>query len=100
MTPLRLSDLGVIGWRLWDPIGLADADGTPPESAADEYDGYLRHAAAMTRRGASQAEVAASLLWAAREPMGLPQASAEAAARTAAALATLAAPDAGDPGIC
>jgi len=46
---IRLSRLREIGWRHWDPIGLAGAP-------ADEYDTYLLEAAGMVRRGSTDAE--------------------------------------------
>jgi hypothetical protein len=35
-TKIQLSRLREIGWKLWDPIGLADDKGSPPEGCADE----------------------------------------------------------------
>lgn len=83
--PLQLSRLRAIGWTLWDPIGLAEDGGEPPDGAADEYDAYLVKAAGLLRRGATEGQAAAWLQEAAAG-MGLPHPSAEAAARTAAAL--------------
>ena len=85
MRPLQLSRLRAIGWTLWDPIGLEDCGGTPPEGAADEYDSYLVEVAGMIRRGASE-EDAASWLHEAALGMGLPEPSRDAASRTAAAI--------------
>jgi hypothetical protein len=50
---IRLSRLRDIGWRCWDPIGLAGLDGGWENSAAaDEYDGYLMEFAGMVRNDA------------------------------------------------
>jgi hypothetical protein len=49
-TPeLDLSELRSIGWRCWDPIGLAP----PGPGFGDEYDLYLLELAAMLRGGAA-----------------------------------------------
>ncbi|MFN9016487.1 MAG: hypothetical protein ACK5W3_11125 [Hyphomonadaceae bacterium] len=68
---IRLSRLRDIGWRFWDPIGLASLEGTWENSAAaDEYDGYLLTVAAMIRRGESDDIAAKHLIWAESEHMG------------------------------
>lgn len=40
---IQLTRLREIGWKLWDPIGLADENGSCDEERADEYDQYLLH---------------------------------------------------------
>ncbi len=62
---IRLSRLRVIGWTLWDPIGIMGPSGAAAHTAedshglpyADEYDGYLIAAASQLRRGASRESV-------------------------------------------
>ncbi|MCA3692553.1 hypothetical protein [Aquidulcibacter sp.] len=69
---IRLSRLRDIGWRFWDPIGLAGAEGAWEDSAAaDEYDGYLLTVAAMIKRGESNDSAVKHLIWAESEHMGL-----------------------------
>jgi len=70
LTPLpriKLSRLRDIGWALWDPIGLLRPeqrwDDEDCLSFADEYDRYLIGAASQLRRGASDADVVAELVW-------------------------------------
>lgn len=63
MPRLRLSRLRTLGWTLWDPIGLLDKGETwMGKPFADEYDSYLRYAAALSRRGASTNEITAYLV--------------------------------------
>lgn len=80
-----------IGWDHWDPIGLGALG---PEirqgPAADEYDAYLAHVAALLRAGASHEEAAAYLDGIARDDMCLGPGDAgrrAACARTVAAVA-------------
>ena len=69
---LRLSRLRDIGWTLWDPIGLLDEGDTwVGKPFADEYDGYLVHAAGQLRRGAPAQDVVDYLSRIESEHMGL-----------------------------
>jgi hypothetical protein len=69
---IRLSRLRDIGWRCWDPIGLAALDGGWENSAAaDEYDGYLLKVAGMVRRNEGDEDAAQYLVWGESEHMGL-----------------------------
>ncbi|WP_313326492.1 hypothetical protein [Sphingobium yanoikuyae] len=68
---MQLSHLREIGWRLWDPIGLKNRDGTWNDACADEYDSYLFRAAGMMSQGHSRAEVSAYLVRIASDHMGL-----------------------------
>jgi hypothetical protein len=63
---IELSRLREIGWREWDPIGLAGS-GCPP----DEYDRYLLQVVNRLRRGDSVREVADYLDNIGAEWMGL-----------------------------
>jgi hypothetical protein len=68
----RLDHLRDIGWRLWDPIGLLDADEDWRTAGfADEYDTYLLHAAGMIRKGEPASAVAAYLYWVETVTIGL-----------------------------
>lgn len=78
LTPpprIKLSRLRDIGWSLWDPIGLLGPDQRWDDEDclhfADEYDGYLIAAASQLRRGASEADVVAELVWVEKIHMGL-----------------------------
>lgn len=84
---IQLSRLREIGWKLWDPIGLAQDGSAPDEGCADEYDGYLLHVVSMISRGASIEESAVYLTGIASEHMGLSVVDADAAAATAHAIA-------------
>jgi len=86
-STVRLSRLREIGWRLWDPIGLAELEGASRWEVADEYDQYLLHVADMVRAGASVDEAAAYLVDIASEHMGLSYVDPRAAAATARAIA-------------
>jgi hypothetical protein len=69
---IRLSRLRDIGWRCWDPIGLAGIDGSWENSpAADEYDGYLLKVAGMVRSDEGDDAAAQYLVWAESKNMGL-----------------------------
>lgn len=69
---IRLSRLRDIGWRCWDPIGLAGIDGGWENSpAGDEYDGYLLKVAGMVRSDEGDDAAAQHLVWAESENMGL-----------------------------
>lgn len=83
----QLSRLREIGWKLWDPIGLAHNGGSPDEGCADEYDRYLLHAVSMISRGGSKDEAAVYLTGIASEHMGLSVVDADAATATAQAIA-------------
>lgn len=84
---IQLSRLREIGWKLWDPIGLADDAGSPGEGCADEYDRYLLHVVSMICRGGSKNEATAYLTGIASEHMGLSVVDAGAAAATSHAIA-------------
>ena len=69
---LSLSRLRDIGWTCWDPIGLLKKDDTwDNKPFADEYDGYLRHAAGMLKRDEPAKEVVDYLIKIEAEHMGL-----------------------------
>jgi hypothetical protein len=68
---IKLSRLREIGWKHWDPIGLANSDGTWDEACADEYDGYLLHIVSLLRDGKPVEEAIAYLDWASSENMAL-----------------------------
>jgi|CXWL01.1.fsa_nt_gi hypothetical protein len=69
---IRLSRLRGIGWRCWDPIGLAGLDGGWENSAAaDEYDGYLLKVAGMVRRNEGDEAAAQYLVGGESEHMGM-----------------------------
>ncbi|WP_062344995.1 hypothetical protein [Novosphingobium sp. CCH12-A3] len=84
---IHLSRLRGIGWKLWDPIGLAHNGSSPDEGGADEYDHYLLHAVSMISRGGSKDQAAVYLTSIASEHMGLSVVNADAAAATAQAIA-------------
>jgi hypothetical protein len=70
--PVKLSILRDIGWREWDPIGLAGPDGEwASSSAADEYDGYLMEVVGLVRNGEAHDEIVAYLMRIETEYMGL-----------------------------
>lgn len=64
---MALSRLRDIGWRLWDPIGV----GPPQPEYADEYDGYLRDAFGLLRRGARKSAIVEGLMEIEAGHMGL-----------------------------
>lgn len=70
-----LSRLRDIGWSLWDPIGLMPEGWNWRDDAAsgfeDEYDHYLKSAAAKLRGGAPEAEVVNYLAHVEIDIMGL-----------------------------
>lgn len=70
---IDLSRLREIGWKDWDPIGLAGSGCT-----ADEYDSYLLQVVSRLRRGDAVAEVAEYLIGIASEHMGLGEGSSSA----------------------
>jgi hypothetical protein len=84
---IQLSRLREIGWKLWDPIGLAHDGNAPDEGCADEYDRYLLHVVSMISRGRSKDEATVYLIGIASEHMGLSVVDADAAAATAHAIA-------------
>jgi hypothetical protein len=84
---IQLSRLREIGWKLWDPIGLAHHGSSPDEGCADEYDRYLLHVVSMLSRGGSKDEATVYLTGIASEHMGLSVVDADAAAATAHAIA-------------
>ena len=63
----ELSLLREIGWKIWDPIGLRDFEGTPD----DEYDSYLLKAAGLLWNGSSEGQVTDHLVDVETEQMGL-----------------------------
>ena len=70
-SEMHLSRLREIGWVLWDPIGLANSDGTWDAACADEYDEYMLHAATLLYRGKPAEEAVAYLDWVGSDHMGL-----------------------------
>lgn len=64
----ELASLRVIGWTLWDPIGLA-AMGSP--YPIDEYDSYLVAALHQLRQGMPDQGVAETLAAVEAQDMGL-----------------------------
>lgn len=84
---MQLSLLREFGWKLWDPIGLANDEGSPDEGCANDYDSYLHHVVSMICRGASQNEATAYFTNIASEDMGLSEVDPEAAAATSHAIA-------------
>ena len=69
---IRLSEVRRIGWRYWDPIGLADGSEFGPANCADEYDSYLLKVVSMLCRGATSDQAAEYLDFIAREHIGMP----------------------------
>lgn len=87
--PVRLSVLRDIGWREWDPIGLATPDGGwDGICAADEYDRYLLHLAARLQGGEADDTLVGYLVHIETEHMGLAQ-NATARARATATVAAM-----------
>ncbi|MEP9402583.1 MULTISPECIES: hypothetical protein [Sphingomonadaceae] len=84
---IQLSRLREIGWKFWDPIGLAHNGSSPDEGCADEYDRYLLHVVSTISRGGSKGEATAYLTGIASEHMGMSVVDADAAAATAQAIA-------------
>lgn len=84
---IQLSRLREIGWKLWDPIGLADEHGSCGEGCADEYDSYLLHVVSMLCRNCSKNEATTYLVEIASDHMGLSAVDPDAAAATAHAIA-------------
>lgn len=72
---IRLSRLRDIGWSLWDPIGLIEADQSWQDEACrpfeNEYDTYLMQAARRLRKGVAEPEVAHDLARIEVEHIGL-----------------------------
>lgn len=69
---LRLSRLRDIGWRCWDPIGLAGPGYRwEDDPGAAEYDGYLIRAAGMVRRDAGDHAAVQYLVLIESEHMGM-----------------------------
>lgn len=81
---MDLARLRLIGWAIWNPIGL----GGPPATPADEYDHYLIQAAGMIVSGRSEAEVAEYFVRCVEVEMGMTPADHAAAQTTAAAIKT------------
>lgn len=77
-----ITELRKIGWACWDPIGLLDRDGSPPDGAVDEYDSYLKQTAWMLLNGADSAAAVAYLVNIAAEHMGLGHGDVAAATKT------------------
>lgn len=84
---IQLTRLRDIGWKLWDPIGLADEHGTCGEGCADEYDSYLLHVVSMLCHDSSKDEATTYLVGIASDHMGLSVVDPDAAASTASAIA-------------
>lgn len=86
-APVKLSVLRDIGWREWDPIGLADPRGAwKGLSCADEYDTYLIAVAGRLQKGATDTSLVAYLVQIETEHMGLDP-RADTAARAIATVA-------------
>jgi hypothetical protein len=68
---IKLSLLRDIGWKLWDPIGLALPGGAWPNHCADEYDSYLLHVLAMLNQDKTSEEAVDYLDWVRAEHMGM-----------------------------
>jgi hypothetical protein len=85
--PVKLSILRDIGWTEWDPIGLREGDWRDM-AGADEYDGYLLHAATRLQHGEPDSELIDYLVNIETEHMGL-DASPTARSRAAAAVAAI-----------
>ncbi|MGA0532174.1 hypothetical protein [Hansschlegelia sp. KR7-227] len=83
---IQLSRLREIGWTLWDPIGLADQNGSWDAACADEYDQYLLRVVSLICRGGSKDQATAYLIEAASEHMGLSHVDEAAAAATSQAI--------------
>ena len=64
----ELASLRMIGWTLWDPIGLAAMGGPYP---IDEYDRYLVTALERLRQGVPDQDVAETLAAVEAQNMGL-----------------------------
>lgn len=84
---IQLSRLREIGWTLWDPIGLADENGSYGDGCADEYDGHLLHVVSLIRHGRSNGEAVTYLTSTAADHMGLTAVDTDAAAATVHAIA-------------
>ena len=70
--PVKLSMLRDIGWREWDPIGLAGIDGEWANgAAADEYDAYLMVVVGRIRNGEPHDRIVDYLAQIETEHMGL-----------------------------
>ena len=83
---VQIDNLRTIGWKMWDPIGLADDDGNYPDGAADEYDSYLMHVAFSLIGGKTTDEAIQYLIVIARDHMGLGVADVTAATETVTAI--------------
>lgn len=84
---IQLSRLRQIGWELWDPIGLANDDGTWSEDCADEYDRYLLQVVSLICNGKPVSDGGDYLVHIASEHMGLSHVDEAAAAKTSEAIA-------------
>ncbi len=85
-SEISLSCLRQIGWKLWDPIGLAPNGSAPDEGCVDEYDRYLLHVVGMISSGRSEDEATAYLIGIESEAMGMSFVNAQAAAATSHAI--------------
>jgi hypothetical protein len=68
---ISLAQLRKIGWKNWDPIGLAYSDGSWDQACADEYDSYLLHIAGMLAQGGGYNDAVTYLDFIASEHMGI-----------------------------
>lgn len=84
---IKLSILREIGWGIWDPIGLANPDGTWDDACADEYDSYLLAVVSLLCRGGTKEEASAYLADIASNHMGLSTINRGTASSTATAIA-------------
>jgi hypothetical protein len=84
---VQLSELRLIAWRDWDPIGLSDGSKFGPASCADEYDRYLMNVVRQLTHGALRPDAASYLCEIASNQMGLSDVDAESAKKTVDAIA-------------
>ena len=68
---IQLSRLREIGWKLWDPSGVGNGDGTSDDGCVDEYDRYLLHIAGLLARGGTSNDAVTYLDFIASEHMGI-----------------------------
>jgi hypothetical protein len=84
---VQLSELRLIAWRYWDPIGLSDGSKFGPARCADEYDRYLMNVVSQLTHGARRPDAASYLCEIASNQMGLSNVDADAAKKTVDAIA-------------
>lgn len=79
-----IEELREIGWKYWDPIGLAAANGSA--DAPGEYDNYLTYVTRSLLDGVSDRAAVDYLCMIASDHMGLGHADRRAAEETIAAI--------------